>query len=941
METGGPSALVLVVFFLAAPAILVLAAYGLVQLLRKNTSDTIVKIGEQIQGFDGRIGQIAAFLHSYARIDKEPYSTQLDELQTEAAGLQAQVRSFLHTCRIFEEEIRKGGANHFQDKINAPVNEFRRWRRSAELHDESKVIAGRLTAAEELMQRIYELPLDLARQCIQAEKDAAELFQATQTLQMKGARGAALNTLASQIPQLKRLLDDIPEDFYQIDQETLLAANNLLPTIRVFEALNSIRPALGRYLPQVHEWNTVYDKAAAEYNELKVAGASLRQVMVKPPEGLVIDSLQERLDQIAQLAADLNQRLTQPEVEDLKPLAREISQLRRVIQDTEKQFSHACQQVSVLAQTLGELHDGLEKLSAQMAELERSSVFPLAWDESSGLINDLRKRLQAIGPAQQPRTPEQVSQHLKELERVRAGYKTHADAFPKFAEQYRALVALLENPDIKDGSAWLRKAGEMLKQAAVYDQRNWPRQDSIQNLPAELDELSKFHEDLVPADRTAPIRESELSVRLQDSRLLADQHKHLRPRVEDVQKRLVKMQALEKESKEKLTGAYTALERVALLAENNDLLYEASEQEIDRLSEEIRQLGNELNTRAQGEIDKKAQRIHAQTEKVNRALNGWLGRLNLAIAELGRQMNGLLSQLDAIAMLDDAIISDTRELLARDEYVSAIYGSRTASRTDGASGQTGGLRGMAAKVVERGAMLQRQPAMNDLEVTAEIKRKNDLWLTLDAVSRALNERTESLLAAQEEAAKARSAAQEMLAEVSKHVPERRAWPPTNQTPLTETQVLRPIDAKREALKKQPKRIDAVILELGRLTQQYHNAAEHTRQVLDRAAQDEERVQDLEEQIGEIKQRWQAHGQSDPGNPVMREGIQQLISQTDSKLAYIKQQYMRGSLSYEQVIRNLQFLYDELFSSRVSIDDKNDIGLNETQAHASKRTASQN
>ena len=681
----------------------------------------------------------------------------------------------------------------------------------------------------------------------------------------------------------------------------------------------------------MHEWNAAYDKAAAEYNELKIAGANLRQVMAKPPEGLIIASLQERLDQIAQLATDFNQRLIQPEVEDLKPLAREISQLRRVIQDNEKQFSHASQQVSVLTQTLGELQSGLEKINAQMAELERNSVFPLTWNESGGLISDLRKRLQSVGPALQPRTPEQISQHLKELERIRGGYKTQAGALPKIAEQHRALVTLLDSPDIKDGTAWLRKTREMLNQVSVYDQRNWPKQDSIQTLPVELDDLSKFHEDLVPADRTAPIRESELSVRLQDTRLLADQHKHLRPRVESVQKRLAKIQALENESKEKLTAAYTALERVALLAENNDLLYEASNQDIDRLSEEIRQLGNELNARAQGEIDKKAQKINTQVEKVSKALNDWLARLNTAIAELGSQMNGLLSQLDAIAMLDESIVSDTRDLLARDEYVSTIYGSRGSSRAGGSPGQTGGLRGVAARVAERGAMIQRQPMLSDLEVTAEIKRKNDLWLTLDAVSRALNERTESLLAAQEETVKAHNAAQEVLAEVAARVPERRAWPPSNQMPLTEAQALQSIDAKREALKKQPRRVEAVILELGRLAQQYQNAAAHARQVLDRVAQDVERIQDLEEQISEIKQRWQAHAQANPGNPVLREGVQQLNSQTDSKLAYIKQQYMRGSLSYEQVIRSLQLLYDELFSSRVSIDDKNDIGLNETHA----------
>ena len=60
----------------------------------------------------------------------------------------------------------------------------------------------------------------------------------------------------------------------------------------------------------------------------------------------------------------------------------------------------------------------------------------------------------------------------------------------------------------------------------------------------------------------------------------------------------------------------------------------------------------------------------------------------------------------------------------------------------------------------------------------------------------------------------------------------------------------------------------------------------------------------------------------------------------TKLAFIKQQFMRGSISYEQVIHNLQLLYDELFSARVSVDDKNDIGLNESHSTNGKRAVNQ-
>jgi hypothetical protein len=933
METGGLPALDIVLFVLILPILLLLAAYGLIKLWEKTTQAAVGQLAEQIHDLNGRIQEIAVFLRSYEKVAKEPYATYLDELHKEASEADEQIHQFVADCRAFEEGTRQAGPNRLQDIINAPFKWYGRWRRSAALLKDGQTIAEHLTRAEEHQQHIYEVPLDLAKQCQQADIEADELFKITQALQLKGLCGPALETLVSRTnPQISQALQEIPENFFETNPAILLAEGNQSAAIRVFDLLSRIQPALAHSLPQVREWNTTYDKANAEYNELKVSGANLRQAMEKPPQGLMIDSLNQRLDQIAQMAADLYTRLSKPKVEDLKPLAREISQLHRVIQDTEQQFSRASQQVNELNQVLNELHNGLEKLGQQISDLEHIDVFPLALDASSSLMGDLRKRLQALGPAQQPRTPEQIAQHLKELEGIRTGHQTHSEAFPKIAGQHRTLTELLNSPEIKEGAAWLRKARETINQAAIYDPRNWTKQDSIQTLPVELEELNQIHETLVPVDQASPILESELEQRLKDTQYLVALHKRLRPRMESAQARLAKIQTLEKDSKEKLTASYTTLERIAILAENNDLLGELASNEIDRLSEEIRQLGNELNARSQGELEKKSQRINAQAAKVNQALNTWLAQVNAAIAELGSQMNGLLIHLDGIAQFEDHTITDVRDLLSRDEYVSAIYGSRGSTRSSSPNPKPdgmGALRGMAAKVAERGAALQRQSQLNDLDATAEIKRKNDLWLTLSTMYQALNEKTESLLAAYEETITARNAAQEELAEFAKRVPDRRNWPPSNQTPLGEAQVMRPIDAKREALKKQPKRVEAVILELGHLTQQYQHVKDHAHQLLNWVAQDEERIQELEEQINEVKQRWQAHGQSDPGNAVFREGVQKLISQADSNMASIKQQYMRGSMSYEQVIRSLQQLYNELFSSRVAVDDKNEIGLNES------------
>jgi hypothetical protein len=198
-----------------------------------------------------------------------------------------------------------------------------------------------------------------------------------------------------------------------------------------------------------------------------------------------------------------------------------------------------------------------------------------------------------------------------------------------------------------------------------------------------------------------------------------------------------------------------------------------------------------------------------------------------------------------------------------------------------------------------------------------------------STQKAVEEKTGTLISAYQEATTARDEAREALAEVSKRMPGKRGWPPNNQQSMDEEQMLKPIDDRWEVIKNGlPRGIEVAILELGRLAQQYRLAAERAHQILNRIDQDEERVKDLVEEIEELKRRWQVQGQTDPNNPVMREGIQHLMGMADTRMAYIRQQYMRGAISYEETIHNLRLLNDELFASRVPVDEKNDIGLNE-------------
>jgi hypothetical protein len=924
------------VWILGISLALILACAGWVWWLRRHAIQTVRQSAGQLETFNRRLGEIAAFLQELTTVSADPYGAPLDALQEEAVAVQNKIQNFYQDSQEFESELVQETLSQPKELLNAPVIWFRRWSRANRLRTESVAIAARLAEAEERMQRIYEIPWELAVQCRQAEKDFTELAGIIQELQAKNVRGAEIQAMADQVPPLRRTLEEIPQEFFRLSKEALLAVFNVDTVIHVHQLYQRVRQGVDSSLPKAREWRTVYQKAAAEFSELKRTGAELRQSLQHSTEGLEITSLQGRLDQIAQRAADLGQRLALPEAKDLGTIAREVAQLRRTVQDAEVQFEKNNQQALQLRQVLNDLHIGLEDLTSQFEELSRRDTYPFAADESKKKLEQLRQRLQAFGPARQSRSPEQIVRQLKEAGQIETEYQSYLEVVPRIVEQYHALVALLESTEVHDGAAWLRKVRDALQKAAIYHPMNWPKQDAFQTLPGELEEQRQLQERLAPEDPAQVIPETGLAQRLEDTRRLAERYKTLRPRVDRVMKRLEELRSFEKEGKEILAEAYAALDRVGLLAESNDLLAEVAAAEVEQVSEEIRVLSNELNTPGQGEIEKKLQKSRALAEKVNRTLLNWLACLNSAIVGLGKQIQERLAQVDAIIALDDGVVIDARSVLSRNEYQSSVREDRdwNANGKPSGAGQpsaVASLLGSSAKTATQQAL-----ALSNLDVTAKIKRRNDLWQTLTAVEQALDEKTAALLTAQEEVLQIRDEALSGLTEIAVHIPGRRAWPPNNQTPLDETGLLKPIDRQRGILRKQSLRVEQAVLELGRLAQQYQLAAERIRQVLERAERDVEQVERLEEQIEGMLQRWQDQALSDPNNAALEDGVNQLIRQTRSSLESIQQKYLRGVFSYEEVVRSIQLLCDKLSTTRIAVDAQNEIGLSEQRPQQKRR-----
>jgi len=903
MNNTGPSPLEIVLWFVLASVLLVASFYGAVQWMRRKATSGLLLIEEQLQLYDQRVRGILDFLQSFGSTSAEPFLTPIRTLSQDTQDIAVRLQDLDDAGQNLRAEIEAPSPNQMQNIINSPFNWLRRWQTSRKMLAESASIDTRLAEIEQEMLTINELPWQVALQIRQANAQVAEMARLAQSLQKAGAQGNLFQSAGSRVPIAQRSLTGIPAKFFDSGQNELLASAGQVETIQAFESLSAIRPIIDHWLPYLKDWDQSQQKAAAEFTGIQQVVSNLRRAIAQPPSGLKAEPIQERLNQITAMSGELEKRLSRPEVDQLKNLMREATRIRRLAEDAGQQLNRAGERAASLNQALNELKTALENLQTQYKSQEEKASHPLIFDESKEELKRLQQGLNILGPAGQARIPDQISTALDKTAQIRARHQGLAEKYQKVLEQYQALVALIESADLKDGSTWILKTREMIAQADVYDPHHWAKLDTLEAIKADLVALSGMQERVVPAGQAVPVKETRLGELLKEAQQLAELHKTLRPRVETTRVRLEKIQALEKEGKNKLTSAWNVLERASILTNDNEVLRKAAEADIKRQTDELKRLSDDLNSRGQGLIEKKIQAIQAQNNAVLQAIQNWMARLDAENTAVARQINERLAELDNIASLEDAPFQEARRLIS-----SADVRLRPSA--------TGPLRNpLASKLIA-----------SDQDLSGEMKRKNDLWHSLLGASQALEEKSAPVFEAYRETIEARTQAQSLADEAASRLAQRRSWPPTNQQPMPENQGIAPIDARWDAMRKQHVRTDYAILELGRLASQYQALSERAAQLIDRITQDQDRIYELEEQVEDIKQRWTQHTQSTPDNAILLQGVQQLLSRTDSQMAYIRQQYMRGAITYADVQKSLRLLMDEILTARVPVDENHDTGL---------------
>lgn len=902
MTGTGLSPLEFVLWIILANTLFFASVYGAVQWMRKSSIARLNQVEEQLQHYENRVRGILDFLQKYNTVNAEPFLTPLQKLSQDTQDIGERLQNLDNTAKALRADIETPATNRYQNIINAPYDWFQRWRQSKDILTESSSLDRHLAEIEQQMPQIQDLPWRIALQIRHASIQITEMARLAQNLQSRGVLGRPFESALARIPVGQRALATIPAKFLNAGQNELLASTSPYETIQVFEALCEVQPIYERWLPYLKDWDLSLQTAFSEISTIQRTTIALHRLISQPPSGLRTEPIQDRLQQLTSMSAELEKNLSRPQVDQLKNLMREATRIRKLSEDAGKQINKAGERAAELSQVLIELRSGLDTLASQFKSLAEKENRPLITDESGEELKKLQQQLSQLGPASQARTPDQISKAIETTSQIRTKHQALVEKFQKIAQQYNTLVALLDSVELNEGAAWAYKAREMITLASGYDPGHWSKQDLLESLQNDLAALNTLQEKIIPAGQAVPVKETRLDQMLKEAQQLASMHKSLRPRVDATRTRLENIQSLEKEGKEKLTGAWNALERASILANNNDLLRDIADADIKRLTDELKRLSDALNNRKQGLIEKKVQQIQSQYGSVIQAVQTWIAALDSENQAIAHKINQQLSDLDNIASLEDPPFQEARRLTASPDLRSRPV--------------TGALRNpIAPKILP-----------SEQELSAEIKRKSDLWQALVSSSQALDENCRTILEAYRETLDSRTQAQSLLGEVSTQFSQRRVWPPHNQQPLPENQGISQVDARWDAMRKQHVRADWTILELGRLANQYNAISERAKQLLDRIVQDQDRIFDLEEQLEDLKQRWAQLAQESPDNPILFQSVQQLLSRADSQLAYIRMQYMRGMIHYDDALQNLRLLIDEIMTSRVQFDERRDIAL---------------
>ncbi len=869
--------------------------YLLVRIWRGRTQQDLKHNRSELRGFQNRLRQILITIQSYQNDGGEPYAAHLVELQEQADEINARLADLESRNVASQEGMRRLAANRWQATVGAPFFWYQLQRSVRGMTSDRKEIAAALEQAEGLQSAIGRLAWEVAQRARQVGELQQRVDALLEQIQARGVQGEAIQSAASQAAQSRAELAQVPEAFYQADEEALLQQADQATVIQVHDRLEKALPVLENLLGQLHTWEHQQSEAAAKVALMHQSLQSSGQALAETLPGLDLSGMQGQLDQLQATAGELHSSLDGLKVEHLPVVAAEARRVHKAAQDIEARSKVARQQLAELGDLLAELNGGLKQTATQQAALGTHSVRPVIWAQSRAKLTELSGQAKRVGPASQARTPEKLAQDVEAARRLSQQQKELYQHTLQAATQHEELVTLLASPGLNQGAVFRQQVQSLLAKVQEYAAENWARGDGVSRLP---EELRYFDEGLqtVAKDLQEPVAETEISARLDEARQLEQFQARLHERVERIQKRLGEIQQMEQQAQNQSAAVRAALNQAALLVSSNPFLEGVATGEVGRLQKSLQQAENELENRQQGVVEKKAHNVEVLVGRVEQASQGWLDRLNKEIDGLKSTLARQVSELQGIAAIEEQPVVEAQRLLSSPQSFGASgFGGTSLARLDA--------------------------------IILELRRRSEYWQACKAGANALQDIAGPLLEAYQSAGQERQAARQLFAELNDWLRSSRGWPPASIDLDTERQELERLEGQWNSLRQQRARAIQLVKQYTGLEGAYRALSERAQMAGERAAEERQKVEGLENEIDEMAQAWEQLRQTYRENQVTAGEIRRLLGDVDNERNQLKRQARQEIRSYDQILQGLQSLNRRLRLAQVSIDENHVIDVN--------------
>jgi hypothetical protein len=837
-----------------------------------------------------------AMIRDYSTNDREPYGSRIGMITARLNQIDQQLGTIQRRYDRVAAEVDRQDVSSAQTIVGAPflwVNSYRAWRELKSIRTDLAGLEEAFKVVKESLRQLNSLAWEVALQVRRLQEDEEQLKGLIEGMSDRKVHGKSFETAISQEKKLRSALRRIPEYFFTAGQAELLQQADKETVSNIVDILTSVQPDLEKQFQQVREWDNLYLDTTNKVNAANQLLGELETLLDVMPQGLDLQPVKTRMKPMTEISKTLFATMSRLEVESLPEVAGEAERLSLAAKGMLETLRQARRHEGALERVTAELNAGLKTLSAQFASLAKNPVHPINWNLSREGVADLSRQIASLEPPEEGRELESVGADLTRANALLARQKELALHCQEAAGQHEELLQLLETAELKEGLTWSQGALDFASKVAVYDPENWPRPDAPGSLGRDLRELSERHQRVVAQDSSRPVLETELKTQLDNTRALCEQYKALHIRVDKVQTRYNEILEAEKLGRNRLQDARLALGHIDLLVRGIDFLNTAAGQEVDRLRKELEGISADLSQRQKGLVEAKAKAVSDLVTRLEGAANGWIDRLNADIEQKKKAIASILETLAEIGNLEERAVSQASELLRQDAQASGAY------------------------------RLKQKSAFQLQDLVGGFKPRADYWQACVAVIRELGDLEKQVVDAYQNAAKNYQDMKDQLALAAQFAPEQRHWPPTSLTLGGELQEFNRIETQWETLETQPGRAIWVVRQLGDIAGKCQVVAERAKQIVQRASQERERVENLEDELEGLFRQWQEQGQLNPG---AANQIRKLKQQTEGELDGLQRDYIQGRYSYQDVIHALSTIYRNLQGAQIRLEDGQILSL---------------